>query len=908
MTEVLLNRVDSFINEDKWTRSALSNYTVSQFRELEDVLDDAEKEGARQELKIHCQETLQNSKGSLVAQYLAGILSWQDNQLDDSSIGSLLALFESHSKWTIIEYLCEKMLETAESKMALTYLVRAYEHQGNDALYYSALERLSRIDYEDADLALTLAKRYEEEGRTQDSLAFYKKAIYRLINRKQFNSIQQVWQKILEHGVENEDVFDSILMKVEKIMGQESASELKKMLYKMMRKEGRVDVSITLLKDILEVNPRDQGLRKDLLECYEEKYKNHSRLAECVHISDIAHGFRNVQEAIKIFEKHISLDTGRFVFHRMYGVGRIRSINQDQVEIDFAKKRKHSMGLEMAVNSLVSLADDHIWVLKSIVARDKLKEKIRADIPWALKILANSFGGRADLKKIKAELSPSGDAAKRALLSASEWSDFSQKARQIIKTDSRFGNDQNHADVYVLRTTPVSYEEKLTNSFRSEENFFKRLAIMQEFLDSADLTSEFFSDMINYFLGYLKLPQTNEHVVASYLLVQKLSKINLGIPAPAMPFGEFFATINSPETVFVRLENNDIRQAFLLQVKQHLEEWQNIYLLLLPHIPQKMMIDELLALNMNDEIKEAFKKILSQYRSNPLPFFWLVSYLRETAQYEALGVDEEKVYLALLHLVDISHRNINGRKDLVTNKRILRQAMNALFKEGHLVAYLEGCSKDTAVRLYSLLKDIKNLDMVHRHATQKILGSRFPDLDFSEEERQKEQVASKPGRSSHIWTTQKSFNEKSALLKQLIEVEIPKNSAEIGEAIKKGDLKENAEYIFGKEKQEQLQVEVGRLQKELDTYRVFDPATLDTKFVGFGVTVLLKDAEGGTEEEYTFLGPWESDPDARILSYLAPFAEPMLGKKTGQSVKFAINERNYHYKIGKIKAASQLGA
>lgn len=906
MTEVLLNRVDGFINEEKWTRSSLSNYTVSQFKELENVLDDAEKSGMRQELKRHCQETLNNSKGSLVAQYLAGILSWQDNQLEDGTMGSLLALFEGQSKWSIIEYLCQKMLETAESKMALTYLVRVYEHQGKEQLYYATLERLSRIDYEDADLALTLARYYEQQAKIEEALSFYKKAIYRLINRKQFNSIQQVWQKILEYGAGNEDIFFSILLKVEKVMGQESAAELKRSLYKLMQSEGQIDTCISLLKDILEVNPRDAIMRKELVECYQEKYKGHSRLEECIRISDITHSFRNVQEAIKLFEKHISLDTGRFVFHRMYGVGRIRGIDQDQVQIDFAKKRGHVMDLEMAVNSLMSLPDDHIWVLKSIVPKAKLKEKIRGNIPWALKTLANSFGGRADLKKIKAELSPAGEAGKNALLTASEWSDFSQKARQIIKTDPSFGNDQNYADVYVLRTTPVSYEEKLANSFRSEENFFKRLMIMQDFIQSADLGSEYFSDMVNYFTSYLKLPQVNEHVVASYLLVYKLSKANLGINMPATNFTDFFGNIQNPEQVFVRLESADSRHSFLIQIKYHVEDWQNVYLTFLPQAPQRMIIDELLTLNLKPEIKAAFKNIMSHYRSNPQPFFWLVNYLRETEQYQELGVNEEKIYLALLHLVDISLRNIANRKDLVSNKRVLRQAMTALFKEDHLLVYLRVCSQETALRLYSLLRDIKKLDGSHRLAAYQILHERFPQLELQEEDRQRDLGVVKTYRSGAVWTTKKSFNEKSALLKHLIEVEIPKNSAEIGEAIKKGDLKENAEYIFGKEKQEQLQVEVGRLQKELENYRVFDAANLDASMVSFGVTVTLRDAVAKEKEVYTFLGPWESNPDEKIISYLAPFAEPMLGKKVGDTVQFTINERDYHYIIEEIKPAKDI--
>jgi transcription elongation GreA/GreB family factor len=42
----------------------------------------------------------------------------------------------------------------------------------------------------------------------------------------------------------------------------------------------------------------------------------------------------------------------------------------------------------------------------------------------------------------------------------------------------------------------------------------------------------------------------------------------------------------------------------------------------------------------------------------------------------------------------------------------------------------------------------------------------------------------------------------------------------------------------------------------------------------------------GEARHLTILGPWDSDPENDVLSYLAPSIEPMLGKSTGDTVSF----------------------
>ena len=107
------------------------------------------------------------------------------------------------------------------------------------------------------------------------------------------------------------------------------------------------------------------------------------------------------------------------------------------------------MSLKMAVNALISLASDHISVLKVRKKKEVLKKKIKSDVAWTLKIVIRSFDNAANMKQIKAAIVPS-------ILTPGEWSSWSTQARNILKEDPVFGNHPDKIDVFMVRDKPIS--------------------------------------------------------------------------------------------------------------------------------------------------------------------------------------------------------------------------------------------------------------------------------------------------------------------------------------------------------------------------------------------------------------------------------------------------------------------
>jgi transcription elongation GreA/GreB family factor len=85
---------------------------------------------------------------------------------------------------------------------------------------------------------------------------------------------------------------------------------------------------------------------------------------------------------------------------------------------------------------------------------------------------------------------------------------------------------------------------------------------------------------------------------------------------------------------------------------------------------------------------------------------------------------------------------------------------------------------------------------------------------------------------------------------------------------------------------------VAKLKDEIERAQLFDPAGVNAEKASFGTKTVLLNQSSGAEEEYTILGPWESDPENRIISYLSPFGGVILNKKVGEQFEFAFDKNN----------------
>lgn len=895
MSEALLKNVQELLNEEKWTRATLSNYSTNQFKELDQILKDAKENRAYDDLKQLCDEHLSHTKNSIIALYLSGMIALSRQLIDDAALVSLITIFVDNHKWPIVKYLCERILDYGESKYALRMLSECYRNEENEEAVYSVWERLVKVDYEEADIAKDLAEYFEKQGKLEETIDYYKKALHRYVNKKLFTNVREIWAKLLELCPEDLDFFLHVQKKVAKNISEDKAALLLQELFQSYKNQKKIDTAIEILKIILTYDERDSLARKELVECVREKYAKHSQLEEYIKLSNLAQSWRNVHEAIADFEKHIAFDTGNYVFHRTWGVGRIAKVEGDEITIDFAKKRAHSMSLKMAVSALQTLSKDHIWVLKATQKKEKLHEKVKDDLVWTLKTIIRSFDNSCDMKRIKAELVPS-------ILSSGEWTTWSSKARDILKSDPNFGVNPDKIDEFIVRDRPISLEEKLFNQFKAERNFFDRLQTLRDFINigEAEPDSEYFSEMFNYFVGYLKsYTQVNEQVIASYLfvkdLVGKFPYLNTGLQ---FNFAELFDEIEDIPTLFNALKDSKLKEDLLHHIKLFVPNWADIYIQLFPYALSESIITTLKHEGYEQKLIAMTQNVFENYRdiNNREAAIWLFKNASKEEWFEKSGLNFEKQLITLIHILDSTYREIENHRNTTENRKINKQVHTLLFKDGVLDEFIDRVDTDTITRIYTLIDDVKDLDPALKMQLRNRILDKHPSFKFFGSE---EKTVITRG----LMVTSSKYQEKQRQLQHIMEVEVPANSKEIGFALSLGDLRENAEYKAAKEKQEILNATVAKLKDEIERAQIFDPSSINTNRVSFGTVVVLINENNGNEETYTILGPWESDPDNKIISYLSPFGGSILNRKVGEQFEFAINETKIKYTVKAIEAA-----
>ena len=894
----LVQSVVEQLNQEKWTRATLNNYTINNFKELDSLLDQIIQEELEDDVLEVCEEHLHHTKNSIIALYLSGILRLRHQAVDDSNLVMLIDIFSDNHKWTIVEYLADRILDFGENRFALRTLAECYNNENQREKMYEVWERLIRVDFEEADIVRHLAEKREEEGDVDAAVDYYKKALHRYINKKNFNNIKEIWHRLIQYAPEDSEFFDHAEGKIAKMVSEDRAVQLLEDLYPHYKKEGNWDRAIEILKRVLAYDSKNPWARKEIVECYRNKYADHSHLEEYIRISNLNQSWRNVHDAIADFEKHIAFDAGNFVFHRSWGVGIIKKIEDDSVVVDFAKKRGHKMSLKMAVNALDILPRDHIWVLRSVADTAKLHKKVKNNPVWALKTVIKSLGNAADMKKIKAELVPH-------VLSQKEWSSWSTKARNELKTNMEFGNLTDKPDHFMVREQPITFAEKMYNKFRAEKDFFGRVKALDEFLEQFEqegresTDSDLFREMFDYFVGFLRSQAVvNENVIASFLVVKRVSErfpyLNPGVE---LDFTKLFEQIGNVEEVFSKIENNELKREFLEHIKHHVPDWPDYFVRLFPYHLSRDIVHDLESKGYEERLKEMFLNIYNSYRDMREPFVWIVRNCASDEWYASLPVEHEKLLIAMIHLLDITAREIDNRRDVSVNRKLNRQIHTYLFKSGYLSDYIDHADEEGITRIFTLVSDVKDLDPSLVLELKHRILDRFPEFKFYGAE-EAETV------SRGLIATPSSYEEKQKELQHIHEVEVPENSQEIADAKRHGDLSENAEYKAAMERQEMLNNSAARLQAEIERAQIVRPKDVDDSAITFGTKVTLYNKDSGQTEEYTLLGPWESDPEQSVISYLSPLGSKLYNHKAGEDLEFTINDRKYNYRVEDIDVAA----
>lgn len=139
--------------------------------------------------------------------------------------------------------------------------------------------------------------------------------------------------------------------------------------------------------------------------------------------------------------------------------------------------------------------------------------------------------------------------------------------------------------------------------------------------------------------------------------------------------------------------------------------------------------------------------------------------------------------------------------------------------------------------------------------------------------------------------------------------ELEKEAAEVrkrvGEARELGDLKENGEYIYGRQQLGFLEGRLGELRTQINRSEKIDCTKVQTDTAVFGTIVTLLNLTTQEKVTYQLLGPNDADTDTGSISILSPVGDAIHGLKPGDKTVVKNPRGEFHYQVVEI-AKSQI--
>jgi len=121
-------------------------------------------------------------------------------------------------------------------------------------------------------------------------------------------------------------------------------------------------------------------------------------------------------------------------------------------------------------------------------------------------------------------------------------------------------------------------------------------------------------------------------------------------------------------------------------------------------------------------------------------------------------------------------------------------------------------------------------------------------------------------------------------LEHELNVELPK---EIAVARAHGDLSENAEYKYAKERQGYVNAKIGQLKKRMGDLGMLNLTNIPKDRSGYGSRVVVLDVQRNVEVEYKLVSSEEADVEKGLISTTSPIGRALLNRQVGDEVQVA---------------------
>jgi transcription elongation factor GreA len=166
------------------------------------------------------------------------------------------------------------------------------------------------------------------------------------------------------------------------------------------------------------------------------------------------------------------------------------------------------------------------------------------------------------------------------------------------------------------------------------------------------------------------------------------------------------------------------------------------------------------------------------------------------------------------------------------------------------------------------------------------------------QESHKTLIAEKRAMTDALAKVKKKLQDEITTLEHEMSVELPK---ELMKARAHGDLSENAEFKYAKERQGYVSARLGQLKKRMGDLGMLNLNNIPADRAGYGSRVWVLDTKKSIEIEYKLVSTEEADVTLGLISTTSPIGKALLGRNVGDEVKVQTPAGVKEFEIVRLK-------
>jgi transcription elongation GreA/GreB family factor len=600
------------------------------------------------------------------------------------------------------------------------------------------------------------------------------------------------------------------------------------------------------------------------------------------------------------FTKLAAYCPGRAVLHRSgWGLGLVSTIHteRDEVEIGFASGRSHIVPWRSALETMDPLPD---WDLRSMSLRDRgALDRLIAEQPLeVLRRGLQALRGRATTAQLKEFLH-------ERIVPTKSWSGFWKKAKAAAVEDPLIAVEGSATRPnFTLRKKALKLVEEAEAALRHETSVERSLAVLRAFFArcTRDSDRDDLRRLAKARLASVAAAASHgaDSVLAALFLNEEGQLSQEETIAIVRPFLGLAADGSGDLQLarLARITDVELRSwlAGLLPAVLH-DGWQLRLGRHLTDLPEdcdeslEILVDELRQHGAADVLVELHDRVAPFPNKHPFLIYLLTRAWAEGDLGDRL--DRQLALRVILHVLRLVS---DTRAARAQRSRWQNRIVTILLgKRGLLQELLGVIDRRVMESIHNIARrggedfPPKVQELIERAAHE-----RFPDLFVvSERPFWEDQEA--------ILCTPAGLEARQAEFQNLRDVLIPENSKAIGAAASLGDLSENAEWEAAIEEQRTLTARATAWEDELRRAVLINHVVIPDGIVAPGTRVEFVDLDAQTTRSVRILGPWDAVLGDDVVSYRAPLAAGLLGRRAGDEVDVRLPNGQIRVRINGIE-------